>query len=75
MTEVYSKNLTRESEAVSKEREFKLSAVRSHSDEISTKTLQLGKKRGEQDKRNREEALLKELRETLTALQAELKVR
>jgi len=51
-----------------------MSAVRSHSDEISAKTLQLGKKKSEQDKRNREEALLKELRETLTALQAELKV-
>ena len=75
MADACSKNLTREAEAVSKEREFKTSAMRNHSDEIGAKTLQLGKKKGEQDKRNREEALLKELRETLAALQAELKVR
>lgn len=57
------------------EKELKTNAVRSHSDDINGKSLQLGELKGEQDKRNRAEAALKELHDTLSTLQAELKAR
>jgi hypothetical protein len=43
-------------------------------DDIGKKSLELGAKKTEQAKRNREEAALRELRETVATLQAELKV-
>ena len=52
-----------------------MNASRAVKDDISKKSLELGTKKTEQAKRNREEAALRELRETVAALQAELKVR
>ena len=70
-----SKLLQREDQSIRNERDHRQNAVRSHSDDIGQKSLRLGQLKGQQDKRNREEAALKELQETRQALQNELKVR
>lgn len=60
--------------ALSSEKDLKSSNVRAQADDISRKTLRLGELKNQQERRMRDEAALKELQETLTQLQAELKV-
>lgn len=48
--------------------------MRNYGDDISKKTLRLGELRSQQERRQREEAALRELQEALSQLQGELKV-
>jgi hypothetical protein len=59
---------------VASEKELKQNSARSLGDDIGRKRLELGQKRNIQEKRQRDEAALKELQENLIQLQGELKV-
>ncbi|ORY30598.1 hypothetical protein BCR39DRAFT_529095 [Naematelia encephala] len=67
------KALQREQQSLSSEKELKLNSARGLVDDINRKTLRLEHLRGQQQKRLREEAALKDLQENLAQLQAELK--
>nr|XP_031864453.1 uncharacterized protein CI109_000367 [Kwoniella shandongensis]KAA5531525.1 hypothetical protein CI109_000367 [Kwoniella shandongensis] len=67
------KNLTRDQQALSSEKELKTNSSRSAADDIGRKSLKLGQLKGQQEKRRREEEALRELQDNLIALQAELK--
>jgi hypothetical protein len=69
-----SKNMQREQASLSGEKDLKNQSVRSHQDEHNRSTLRLGQLRSKQERREREEAALRDLQDTLAALQAELKV-
>lgn len=69
-----SKNLQREQASLSGEKDLKNNTVRSHQDEHNRGTLRLGQLRSRQERRERDEAALRDLHDTLAALQAELKV-
>jgi myosin heavy subunit len=70
-----SKGILRDSDALKQERDLKTADLQNHSNVIMSRSTELAKKKGEQDRRNRDEAALRELRAGLAALQAELKVR
>ncbi|OCF56822.1 DNA repair protein RAD50 [Kwoniella mangroviensis CBS 10435] len=67
------KTLSRDQQSLSAEKELKTNALRSAADDISRKTLKMGELRSQQERRMREEQALKEMREGLEGLQAELK--
>lgn len=59
---------------MSGDKELKANTLRSNGDQISRKTVELGKLRAQADQRKRDEAALRELEEYLSQLQADLKV-
>lgn len=70
-----SKNLQREQSSLSSEKELKSNALHTVREEISRKSIRLGELRTKQEKHRMDELALKEQREELTNLQAQLKVR
>lgn len=73
-TDCYSKELQREQATLSGDKELKANTLRSNGDQISRKTVELGKLRAQADQRKRDEAALRELEGYLGQLQADLKV-
>jgi DNA repair protein RAD50 len=71
---INSKNIQREQANLSGEKDLKNNNLRKHQDDHTKSTLRLGQLKSRQERRQREEAALKELQENLVALQAELKV-
>ncbi|GFZ50594.1 Hydrolase acting on acid anhydrides [Saitozyma sp. JCM 24511] len=67
------KNLQREQGSLQADKEGKANRLRSYGDEYSRQTLRLGQLKGQQERRQREEAALRELRETQAQLHSELK--
>lgn len=71
---VSSKNLQRDQSSLSGEKDLKSSTLRSHQDDHNRNVLRLGQLKSQQERRQREEAALRELQDNLAGLQAELKV-
>lgn len=69
-----SKELQRDQATLSGDKELKANTLRSNGDQISRKTVELGKLKAQADQRKRDEAALRELEEYLVQLQADLKV-
>jgi DNA repair protein RAD50 len=69
-----SKELQRDQATLSGDKELKANTLRSNGDQISRKTVELGKLRAQADQRKRDEAALRELEGYLGQLQADLKV-
>jgi DNA repair protein RAD50 len=69
-----SKELQRDQATLSGDKELKANTLRSNGDQISRKTVELGKLKVQADQRKRDEAALRELEEYLVQLQADLKV-
>jgi len=69
-----SKELQRDQATLSGDKELKANTLRSNGDQVSRKTVELGRLRAQADQRKRDEAALKELEEYLVQLQADLKV-
>ena len=69
-----SKNISRDQQALTSEKELKSNSVRNAADDIGQKKLRLGQLKSQQEKRMRDEAALRELQETLASLQGQLKV-
>lgn len=70
-----SKSLQREQAAIAGEKELKLNSLHGFADDIGQRRLRLGELRSERDRRQRQEAGLKDLKEGLSKLRGELKVR
>ena len=70
----YSKNVQREQSTIAAEKELKTNSLRGFADDVGQRKLRLGELRGERDKRQSQEASLKDLRESLNQLRQELKV-
>ena len=69
-----SKELQRDQATLSGDKELKANTLRSNGDQVSRKTVELGRLRAQADQRKRDEAALRELEEYLVQLQADLKV-
>ena len=69
-----SKELQRDQAILSGDKELKANTLRSNGDQVSRKTVELGRLRAQADQRKRDEADLRELEEYLVQLQADLKV-
>jgi DNA repair protein RAD50 len=69
-----SKELQRDQATLSGDKELKANTLRSNGDQISRKTVELGKLKAQADQRKRDEAALRELEEYLVQLQGDLKV-
>jgi hypothetical protein len=59
---------------LSSDKELKANTLRSNGDQVSRKTVELGKLKAQADQRKRDEAALRELEEYLVQLQGDLKV-
>ena len=59
---------------MSGDKELKANTLRSNGDQVSRKTVELGRLKAQADQRKRDEAALRELEEYLTQLQGDLKV-
>jgi len=69
-----SKELQRDQATLSGDKELKANTLRSNGDQVSRKTVELGRLRAQADQRKRDEAALRELEEYLVQLQTDLKV-
>jgi len=58
---------------LSGDKELKANTLRSNGDQVSRKTVELGRLKAQADQRKRDEAALRELEEYLTQLQGDLK--
>lgn len=73
-TDQISKELQRDQATLSGDKELKANTLRSNGDQVSRKTVELGRLKAQADQRKRDEAALRELEEYMIQLQGDLKV-